>query len=78
MHDQKRLIIHQSQRNLSNLAIVHPVINHGQHRPLKDQRRIDHVDAVFFYALMALGLIPFEFHRVSPYVFQREYTKSVH
>ena len=61
MHDQKHLIIHQSQRNLPDLAIVHPVIDHGQYRPLKDQRRIKHIYAVFLYALLALVFIPFEF-----------------
>ena len=61
MHDQKHLIIHQSQRNLPDLAILHPVIDHSQHRPLKDQRRINHIDAVFLYTLLALAFIPFEF-----------------
>ena len=69
MHDEEHLTLHQSQRNLPNLAIVQPVIDHGQHRPLKDQRRIQHIDAVFLDPVPALGLVPFEFHRVSPLAF---------
>ena len=82
MHDGKHLIIHQTKRNLPNLAIVHPVIDHSQHRPLKDQRRVNHINAMLLYALLALTLIPFEFQWKlslgSPPQGPSMYTDSVH
>jgi hypothetical protein len=65
MDNDKAFILHQSQRDQPDLAIIRPIVDPRQNIPLEYLRGIEDIDTMLPNDLFSLVFVPFKKHPTS-------------